>query len=117
MRGIDRSMVAAAFAIWALCAAVMGIGRATTTQDNALLIHLAAAPFITAAVSAIYFTRAGTSRVLGVAAFFTAFPMAVDCFFVALLVLRSFEMFTSPIGTWIPFSPIFLTTYATGRAM
>lgn len=117
MRGIDRSMAAAAFVIWAACFTVMGIGQATTTKDNALLIHLAAAPVIAATVSAIYFTRAGTGRVLFVAAFFTGFAMIVDFFVVALLMLRSFEMFTSAIGTWIPFSLIFVVTYGTGRAV
>ncbi len=117
MRGIDRSMVVAAFAVWAACSAVMGIGMATTTKDNALLIHLAAAPVISATASAIYFTRAGTSRVAFTAAFFTAFPMAVDFLFIALLIMRSLEMFASPIGTWIPFTLIFLTSYATGRAV
>jgi hypothetical protein len=31
-----------------------------------------------------------------------------------LMINRSFEMFLSPIGTWIPFGLIFLSTYLTG---
>lgn len=32
-----------------------------------------------------------------------------------LLILRSLEMLTSLIGTWIPFALIFGSTYVTGR--
>ena len=35
-------------------------------------------------------------------------------FVVALLINRSFEMFASLLGTWIPFALIFLSTYLTG---
>jgi hypothetical protein len=31
-----------------------------------------------------------------------------------MLILRSFEMFTSLLGTWIPFALIFASTYLTG---
>ena len=35
-------------------------------------------------------------------------------FVVALIVLGNFEMFASLLGTWIPFSLIFASTYVTG---
>jgi hypothetical protein len=46
---------------------------------------------------------------------FIAFVIAVDFFVVALLMLNSFEMFTGPRGTWIPFASNFMATYLTGR--
>lgn len=38
----------------------------------------------------------------------------VDFFLVALIINRSLEMFTSPLGTWIPFALIFISSYLTG---
>jgi hypothetical protein len=111
---VDRSMLAAALSIWAGCGAVMGIGQATTTVDNALVIHAVAAPLIAFAVGGTYFTRSGTDRVGFTALFFMAFAMAVDLVLVALLLMRSLEMFSSPLGTWIPFGSIFAATYLAG---
>jgi hypothetical protein len=34
-----------------------------------------------------------------------------------MLINRSFEMFTSLLGTWIPFALIFFSTYLTGSAV
>jgi hypothetical protein len=39
----------------------------------------------------------------------------MDFFVVAMLINRSFEMFTSFLGTWLPFTLIFASTYFTGR--
>jgi hypothetical protein len=39
----------------------------------------------------------------------------MDVFVVSMLVMRSFEMFQSILGTWIPFTLIFISTYLTGR--
>jgi hypothetical protein len=38
-------------------------------------------------------------------------------FVVAMLINHSFEMFASPLGTWLPFMLIFASTYLTGRSM
>jgi hypothetical protein len=45
---------------------------------------------------------------------FVGFVLTVDFLLVALLILKSLEMFTSPLGTWIPFALIFASTYLTG---
>jgi hypothetical protein len=42
------------------------------------------------------------------------FVMAVDFLVVALLINKSLAMFSSLLGTWIPFGLIFVSTYATG---
>jgi hypothetical protein len=39
-------------------------------------------------------------------AIFLAIVFLMDFFVVALLITRSFDMFLSPIGTWIPFTLI-----------
>lgn len=45
---------------------------------------------------------------------FVGLVMAIDFFGVALLIYRSLAMFTSLLGTWLPFALIFAATYLTG---
>jgi len=109
-----------AFVVWVLCAAVMGFGRATTTVQNANIIHATAAPIIAALVARNYFKRFHYTSPLITAIIFVVVPAALDLVIVALLVLRSMDMFLSPgsfIGTWIPLTLIFLSTYLTGLAI
>ncbi len=100
---------------WALCAATMGIGMAITSQENALVIHAILAPIFFALVSLNYFRRFNYTTPLQTASIFVGFVIAVDFFFMALVVLKSLDMFGSLIGTWIPFALIFLSTYLTGQ--
>lgn len=100
---------------WALCFATIGIGMAVTTERTALVVHAVGAPLYFAAVSAHYFIRFGYSTPLRTAAAFTGFVVTVDFLLVALAILRSLEMFTSPLGTWVPFALIFASTWATGE--
>ena len=39
----------------------------------------------------------------------------LDVFVVAMLIEKSFEMFASPIGTWIPLTLIFFAALLAGR--
>lgn len=103
-----------AFIGWALCTASMGISMATTTVQNALIIHASAAPIIYTAVSLSYFKKFNFTKPLQTGLIFVSFVIIMDFFVVAMLVLKSFEMFYSALGTWIPFSLIFLTTYIVG---
>jgi hypothetical protein len=103
-----------AFVGWALCAATMGIGMATTSVQNALIIHAIGAPVFFIFVSLIYFRRFNYTTPLQTAMVFVGFVMAVDFLIVALLINRSLEMFASLLGTWIPFALIFTSTYLTG---
>jgi hypothetical protein len=103
-----------AFVGWLLCAATMGIGMAVTTMQNALIIHAIAAPIFFALISLVYFHRFNFTRPLQTAAIFLTFVIVMDFFVVAMLINNSFEMFTSLLGTWIPFALIFTSTYVTG---
>lgn len=107
-------LLAHAFVGWALCAATMGIGMAVTSMDTTLIIHAIAAPVFFAAVSWVYFRKYNFTTPLQTALIFVGFVIAVDFFVVALLINRSLEMFTSLLGTWIPFGLIFLSTWLTG---
>ena len=106
-----------AFVGWALCAATMGIGMATTSPNNALIIHAIGAPIFFFGVSFVYFKRFNYTSPLQTALIFVGFVMVVDFFVVALLVLKSLDMFASLLGTWIPFALIFASTYLTGLYM
>jgi hypothetical protein len=106
--------LAHALAGWALCAATMGIGMAVTSLQNALIMHAVAAPIFFAGVSLIYFRKFNFTSPLQTALVFVGFVTAMDFFVVAILINRSFEMFRSLLGTWIPFALIFLSTYLTG---
>ena len=108
------TLVPFAFIGWALCFATIGIGMRVTSQNNALIIHAIAAPIFFAILSMIYFKRFSYTSPNQTAAFFTVFVILMDFFVVAGIVLKSFEMFTSLLGTWIPFVLIFMSTYITG---
>ena len=108
-------ILAHALAGWALCAATMGISMAATSLENALTIHAIGAPIIFVIVSLLYFKKFNYTTPIQTALIFTAMVMLVDFFVVALLILRSLAMFASPLGTWIPFMLIFISTWLTGR--
>jgi len=103
-----------ALVIWAACAATMGIGRAATSMETTLVIHAVAAPIFAVAVSAFYFRRYPYTPPLLTACVVLAFLALVDFFLVALVMLRSLDMFRSFLGTWLPFLLIFAATAATG---
>jgi hypothetical protein len=107
-------VLAHAFIGWVLCAATMGIGMSLTSLNNALIIHAIAAPVFFAGISLVYFRKFNYTTPLQTALIFIAFVVAMDFFVVAMLINRSFEMFTSLLGTWIPFALIFTSTYLTG---
>jgi hypothetical protein len=99
---------------WALCAAVMAVGMATMEMYTTLIVHAVLAPVFFFALSLLYFTRFNYTTPLWTAVIFLLFVLLMDFFVVALAILGSFEMFKSPLGTWIPFALIFISTYATG---
>ena len=107
-------ILAHAFAGWMLCFATIGIGMAATSLNNALIIHAVAAPVFFAGVSLVYFRKFNYTTPLQTALIFVAFVIAMDFFVVALLINRSLDMFTSLLGTWIPFALIFTSTWLTG---
>jgi hypothetical protein len=103
-----------AFIGWALCGATMGIGLATMTLENTLIVHAIGAPIFFTIISLIYFQKFNYTTPLQTAIIFVGFVIAVDFFVVALLINRSLDMFASLLGTWIPFALIFASTYLTG---
>ncbi len=106
-----------AFAVWAFCGALIGIGRQFMDMDMTLIVHAIGAPLGAAFFSWIYYRYFGFTTPLATAAIFVAASLALDVFVVALLIEKSFAMFSSVIGVWIPQMLIFAATYLTGHLM
>jgi hypothetical protein len=113
---IRRFGVVLVFALIAqgLCWMIMIVGRAVTSLETTLIVHAIGAPIIAVGVSLIYYKRFNYTTPLQTAIVFASVVIAMDFFIVALLIEKSFEMFASPIGTWIPITSIFLATYLAG---
>jgi hypothetical protein len=109
--------VAYALAGWALCAATMGVGMRVTSLENALSVHAVAAPVLFAALSYFYYRRQTSWPPVYAATAFLGVVMFMDVFVVALLIERSFAMFESVLGTWLPFLLIFVSSWWTGLAV
>jgi hypothetical protein len=45
---------------------------------------------------------------------FLSVVVFMDFFIVSLIINQNFDMFLSPIGTWIPFALIIISTYLIG---
>ena len=103
-----------AFVGWAFCTAAMVIPMALISVESALIIHAIGAPIIFTTISLVYFNKFNYTTPLQTALIFVAFIIVVDFFVIALMINRSLDMFTSPLGTWIPFALIFTSTYVTG---
>jgi hypothetical protein len=103
-----------AFVGWALCAATMGIGMTLTSLETTRIVHAIGAPIFFFIVSLVYYMKFSYTTPLQTAGSFTAFRILVDFTLVAMVINRSFEMFSSPLGIWIPFALIFLSTWLTG---
>jgi hypothetical protein len=82
--------------------------------EAALLIHAIGAPLGFAAISLFYFRRFAFTTPLQTASAFLGVVVALDLFLVAPFLEKSFAMFASPLGTWIPFALIFTATYVMG---
>ena len=107
-------LLAHVFVGWVLCIGTIGIGMVVTSVQNALIIHAIVAPIFFAGISLFYFRCFNYTSPLLTATVWIAFVVVMDFFVVAMLILHSFEMFTSLLGTWIPFTLIFSSTFLTG---
>jgi hypothetical protein len=99
---------------WALCGSIVMIGREFWPMDTTLIIHAIGAPIIAGGLSLIYFNFFNYTSPLQTAAIFVGIAILLDVVVVALLIEKSFEMFASLIGTWIPWALMFISTYLVG---
>jgi hypothetical protein len=99
--------------LWGACGGIIAIGRRLWTLETTLRVHLALAPVISFVVSAIHKTLAPDFNFLLRARVMTGLVLILDAVVVAPLWERSYAMFRSLIGTWLPFGAIFLANAAT----
>ena len=99
---------------WALCGAIMFIGMSVMSIEKTLIVHAIGAPVIFSLISLWYFRKFRFKSPLQTAVYFLLIVVFMDFFLVALIINKSMDMFQSPLGTWIPFVLIFLSTYLTG---
>ena len=93
----------------------MGIGLSVTTLRTTLVLQAIGGAIGFMILSIIYFKRFNYNKPLATAIVFIAFTIIMDVFIVALLIERSFDLFKSILGTWLPFTLIFLVTFFTGQ--
>ena len=109
-------MISFLFAIigWIWCGAIMKIGPSFWPMQTTLIIHLIAGPVGFGILSWIYHKKRNAWKPLITAAVWTGLIIFLDAVIVALIILKNFEMFRNPMGTWIPFCLIFTITWLTG---
>lgn len=113
---IKKNFIILAFAFlgWLFCGTVIAIGKKVASLEAVLVIHAISAPVIFGIISAVYYKKFGGTSPLYTAVFFLLFIVSMDVFVVAPFFEKSYAMFRSILGTWIPFMLIFLSVYFTG---
>ena len=99
---------------WMYCGALIGVGRQFMSMYATLIVHAIGAPFGFFLISLFYFKKFSFTNPLQTAIIFVGFAVVMDVFVVAMFIEKSFEMFTSFLGTWLPLALIFLATCLTG---
>jgi len=114
---LRRAAVVLAHAVvgWAYCGAIIGLGRQFLSIHTTLILHAIGAPIGFALISFFYFRRYAFTSPMQTAAAFLAIVVGSDVLLAAPVFEKSYAMFSSVLGTWIPFALIFAATYLTGR--
>jgi len=104
-------LVAFALVAWGLCGAIIGVARGLMPVESALIVHAVAAPIIAGSLAYVYARYCAGQAPLAIGAVFLGVVVVMDAGLIAPFVERSWDMFRSPIGTWIPFALIFLAAW------
>ena len=105
-------LIGASLVLWGLCGATIAIGRRLWSLQTTLYVHLAAAPVFAFALAALFGAAFPEFDRLLRAEVMTGLVVVLDLCVVAPIFERSFAMFRSVIGTWLPFAAIFLASWA-----
>jgi hypothetical protein len=100
---------------WAYCGVLIAVGRRMLSLQATLLLHAIGAPVGFGLISRFYHRRFSYTRPAQTATVFLGVVAALDLFLVAPVFEKSYAMFSSLLGTWVPFALIFAATYFTGR--
>ncbi len=107
-------LVVLALVLWGACGGVIAVGRRLWSIDTTLRVHLVVAPVLAFLVVVAYKELAPGFDPLLRAAAITFIVMLLDALVVAPLFERSYAMFRSFVGTWLPFVAIFAACWAAG---
>jgi hypothetical protein len=110
---VTRRLTLPVFALvaWGLCGVTIGVARGLLPMESALVVHAVAAPIIAGALACVYARYLAVSPPLVVGSVFLGVVFLMDAGLIAPFVERSWDMFRSPIGTWIPFALIFVAAW------
>jgi hypothetical protein len=113
---LKKILVIAIFGLigWGICGAIINIGRSTIGTDATLIVHAILVPIVFGILSFLYHRFFHYTRPVITGVIFMLLAMLLDAGIIAPLAEKSFVMFTSILGTWIPFGLIFLATYLVG---
>ncbi len=109
------SLLVHALVGWAICGGTIGIGRQVASMDTTLLIHAVVAPLVFGLLTWHYSRRFPESSAASTSLAMVGIVVGLDALVVAPFVERSYAMFTSVIGTWLPFASIAAASYLVGR--
>ena len=107
-------LIALSLALWGGCGATIGIGRRIWSLGTTLKVHLAVATVLAFLAAAVHAKLNPSFAPALRAAVMTGLIIALDAGIVAPLFERSYAMFRSLLGTWIPFAAIFAASWAAG---
>jgi hypothetical protein len=110
-------ILAHAVAGWAYCGLLIDVARRFLPMPKTLLVHAIGVPFGFVGIALFYFRKFAYTNPSQTAAIFLAVVVSLDLFLIAPVFEKSYAMFASPLGTWVPFALIFVATYLTGRFM
>jgi hypothetical protein len=115
--GFHKTVILVTHAVvgWAYCGALIGVGRQLLPLHTALILHAIGAPVGFAFISRFYYRQFAYTSPGQTAAAFLGVVVFLDLFLVAPVFEKNYAMFSSILGTWMPFALIFAATYLTGR--
>lgn len=108
------SVVVHAMIGWAICGATVAVGRQLVSMTATLWIHAVVAPVAFGLLASHHFRRFPASSVPMTALAMLGIVVGLDAFLVAPVFEKSYAMFASPLGTWVPFASIFAASYCAG---
>jgi hypothetical protein len=123
LSALQRSRIAVGPAVgwavvgWIACGLVFALARGMFGVNAAVIVHLLAAPCIGATVTLLLWNHPRHPGVAGTAATLAGTAALLDAIVVAPFLERSFAMFASPGGTWIPLALIFAASAATAALL
>lgn len=120
---LQRSRVAVGPALgwavvnWIACGLVFALARALLGVDAAVAIHLVAAPVIGALATLFLWNHPRHPGVAATALTLAGTAASLDAIVVAPFLERSYAMFESPAGTWLPLALILASSALTGTLL